>query len=126
MYSGYRIKINGIIVSNDFISQGSYSSKRVRRVLEEYYDANGVLHEELSARETMEISFAIRERNMHEQAYLNPLFQKHENISVEYWDDISAEYKTSTFKMENPVFAHRNTRNGAISYAKTSIVLKEY
>ncbi len=126
MYSGYRIKINGTIVSNDFISQGSYTSQRERRVLEGYYDANGVRHEELSARETIKISFVIRERSMKEQEYLHTIFQQNENVQVEYWDDTGAEYKTGIFKMERPLFAHRNTRYGSISYAKTTIVLNEY
>jgi len=126
MYNGYRVKINGMTVSNDFISQGSYSSQKNRRVLYEYYDANGKKHEELSNRETVVISFQIRERNQQEQAQLKDIWKSYENIPVEYWDDIDAEYKMGYFKMKRPVFAHRNTRGGRISYNKTTIQLEEY
>lgn len=126
MYSGYRIEINGVKISNSFISQGSYSLKKTRRVLSEYYDANGVKHEELSNRETAEISFSIRERSMKEQEQLSAIFAQYENVTVTYWDDASTTYKTGIFKMERPRFSHRNTRHGSINYAKTTINLKEY
>ena len=126
MYNGYRIEINGMKISNDFISQGSFSLKKDRRVLSEYYDANGERHEELSARETVEISFSIRERTMKEQEQLNPLFVQYEEVPVTYWDDTSAAYKTGIFKLERPKFSHRNTRYGSIAYAKTAMNLKEY
>ena len=126
MYSGYRIKINGITISNDFVSQGSYSAQKVRRVLYEYYDANNVRHEELSNRETMVISFDIRERTAKEQEQLGTIWSQYDNILVEYWDDVTAEYKTGYFKMDSPVFKHRNTRGGKISYAKTNVSLREY
>lgn len=126
MYSGYRIKINGVTISNDFVSQGSYSAQKVRRVLYEYYDANDVRHEELSNRETMVISFDIRERTAKEQAQLSNIWNQYENLLVEYWDDVTAEYKTGYFKMDRPAFKHRNTRGGKISYAKTNVSLREY
>lgn len=126
MYKGYRIKINGNIVSNDIVSQGSYSAQRERRVLEEFYTADGVRHEKLSKRVTMKISFSIRERSMKEQENIENIFQQNEKVEVEYWDDIAREYRNGIFKIERPIFKHRNTRNNTISYDKTSIVLKEY
>lgn len=126
MYNGYRVKINGNTISNDFISQGSYSAHRKQRVLYEFYDAYGVKHEVLSRHKPMEISFSIRERNMKEQQYLSGILAQCENIEVMYWDDVSCEYKTGRFKMESPVFKHRNTRDGSINYNKTKITLIEY
>lgn len=126
MYSGYRVKINGVTISDNFVSQGSYSAQKARRVLYEYYDANDVRHEELSSREKMVISFDIRERTAEEQAQLSNIWNQCENLLVEYWDDVGAEYKTGYFKMDSPVFKHRNTRGGKISYAKTNVSLREY
>lgn len=126
MYNGYRVKINEVIVSDNLISQGSYTCLPVRRVLDSYYDGLGVLHEELSKHVTVEISFSLRERSMEEQALLKDVFAKYENIQVEYWDDVSMMYKSGVFKMTRPAFSHRNTRGGKIRYKKTAIVLKEY
>ncbi len=126
MYKGYRIKINGIIVNDNFISRGSYSAERAEKVLYEYYDADGERHEELSGHVIIKISFSIRQRNMKEQAQLYGIFKQQNNVPVEYWDDISAEYKEGIFKMKKPVIKHRNTINGSISYDKTAIVLEEY
>lgn len=126
MYNGYRIKINGRIISENLISKGSYSSQRVERVLDEYVDAFGVSHETLSKHRPMRISFTIRERSIIEQKELNGIFENCENVPVEYWDDVSAEYKSGIFKMESPTFKHRNTRGHTINYAKTTINLKEY
>lgn len=126
MYSGYRIKINGIVVSNDFISQGSYSSQKEKRVLYEYYDANDVRHEELSNRERMIISFDIRERSAKEQQQLSGLWAQFEDVQVEYWDDLIGEYKSGIFKMDRPEIKHRHTRGSSIHYARTNISLREY
>lgn len=126
MYNGYRVKINGQIVSDNFISQGSYSSYKKQRVIHEYFDGYGVKHEELSPRETMHISFKIRERNEQEQSQLNAIWKTYDHILVEYWEDTEAVYKSGYFKMTRPTFAHRNTRGGKISYDKTTIILEEY
>ncbi len=126
MYNGYRIKINGIIVSDNFISEGSYSAQKVKRVLDEYHDAYGVEHEFISPHKPVEISFSIRERSMAEQAKLSALFNQYENVPVEYWDDVKCEYKSGNFKMEQPTFSHANTRGGSIKYKKTNIKLMEY
>lgn len=126
MYNGYRIKINGNVVDNNIISRGSYSQEKTERVLEEYYDANGVLHEEVSPHKRTEITFSLRERTMKEQEALSALFISRKNVPVEYWDDVSMTYKTGLFKMEEPVFSHRNTPRGTINYDRTTIRLKEY
>ena len=65
-YEGYRIKINEVVIANDMIAKGSYSFKRACRVLDSYYDAAGVLHEEMSPHQSVAISFTIRERNAEE------------------------------------------------------------
>lgn len=126
MYKGYRVKINGCMVSDNFISQGTYSSQKEQRVVYEYYDGYGKKHQELSPRVTMNISFKIRERNEQEQKQLSELWKSFENVLVDYWDDTEAVYKTGYFKMHRPVFNHRNTRGGKISYDKTEITLEEY
>lgn len=126
MYNGYRIKINGIIVDNNIISRGSYSLQKKKRVLAEYYDANGDRHEETSPREKAEISFTIRERTTKEQSGLSGIWEVCENILVEYWNDKTATYETGLFKMESPVFKHRNTLGGTINYDRTTISLREY
>ena len=126
MYKGYRVKINEKIVSDNLIAQGSYSSYKKQRVLYDYHDGYGKMHEELSPRVTMHISFDIRERSEQEQRDLSSIWEQFSDILVEYWNDVKAVYETGYFKMERPVFKHRNTRGGRIRYDKTTITLEEY
>lgn len=126
MYNGYRVKINGNVVSDNMIARGSYSAQKKKRMLAEYHDANGDRHEETSIREKTEISFDIRERTMKEQSSLSGIWEVCENLFVEYWNDKNATYEAGLFKMESPVFKHRNTLGGTVNYDRTTINLREY
>lgn len=124
-YNGYRLIINGITITNDAIQKGTYHAVPMKRVVSTWKDANRVDHEDVLPERQMDIRFSIRERNLTEQENLIGLFSLQENVPVTYWDDKTCSYKSGTFKMDAPEFAHRNTVGG-INYEATPIHLVEY
>lgn len=125
-YEGYRIKVNGNVISNDLIAKGSYKFKKISRVIASYYDAAGYLHEEKSPRERVSVAFTIRERNRAEHESIIRAFSKKENAVVQYWDEESGIYKEAICKIGDIDISHLNTIGGDISYAGMSITIEEY
>lgn len=125
-YEGYRIKVNGSVISNDLIAKGSYKFKRISRVIASYYDAAGYLHEEKSQRTRASISFTIRERSRVEHESIINAFLKRENAVVAYWDEESGVYKETICKIGDIEISHLNTIGGDISYAGMPITIEEY
>lgn len=126
MYQGYRIKINGKILDNQLIARGSYSILPKQRVIAEYYDQLGVRHEELSPRETVEISFTIREHDLKEHEKIMKLLEVENHVEVEYWDDKKMVYSLGYFKIEKYKMDHGNAFENDIRYKDTPITLREY
>lgn len=126
MYSGYRVKINGIIIQNVMIKRGSFSCKKVRRTILSKYDAAGVLHEIKSAHETYEISFTIRERSIEEHAEIMQALQKQDQVTVEFWNDFLVEYSTGIFRIEDFACEHTNVTGDSLRYKDLPLTLKEY
>ena len=123
-YSQYRVKIGNTTIKNTMIAPDSYKVKVVPKVVGTWKDANLVEHREVIGTK-IEISFALRERFDSEQATIATIFSAYENLSVQYWDDISASYKTITCYMVPPIFATK--RHGAtLLYESTQITLTEY
>lgn len=125
-YEGYRIKVNGKVISNNLIAKGSYKFKKISRVLASYYDAAGYLHEEKSPRERVSINFTIRERNRAEHESIIGAFLKRENAVVVYWDEGSGTYKETLCKIGDINISHLNTIGGSINYAGMPIAIEEY
>lgn len=123
-YEGYRLKINNQKIDNTMIKQGSYSVKPTRRVLDKYYDAAGGYHEELSPVVKMEISFTIREHNMDEHASLMSVLSER-TVSLVYWNDLSGEYASGTFRVEDFKIPHNNALSNKIEYGSMMVKMKE-
>lgn len=124
MYQGYRIKVNGTIISDFMIKRGSYHSLPKSRVLASYYDAAGGFHEELSPVAKMEISFTIREHDMEEHTAFLSAFSTGRNVSVEYWNDTTGAYATGVFRVEDMKMPHKHAAGG-IRYGEIAVKLKE-
>lgn len=125
-YLGYRITIGETNITNDLIQKGSWKYSPVKKIIKEWEDANGTIHQDIRTLPRVEISFSIRVRTLTEQESLASLFATQENLSVTYWDDITCTYKTGTFFMNAPTFNHLNTATGQILYDATEIHLTEY
>lgn len=123
MYKGYRIKINGEIISDFMISRGSYQSLPKKRVLASYYDAAGGFHEELGPTK-MEINFTIREHDMDEHTAFLSAFSSGRNVTVEYWNDTTGAYATGIFRVEDMKMSHKHAAGG-IRYGEIPVKLKE-
>jgi len=123
MYQGYRIKVNGTIISDFMIKRGSYNSMPKSRVLASYYDAAGNPHEELSPVKKMEINFTIREHDMEEHLAIMSAFPER-NVFVEYWNDTTGAYATGVFRVEDMKTPHKHAAGG-IRYGEILVKLKE-
>ena len=123
MYQGYRIKVNGTIIDNMMIKRGTYYSVPTTRVLSSYYDAAGGFHEELSPAKKMEIGFTIREHSAEEHTAIMSAFSGR-NVSVEYWNDTTGEYKMGVFRVDDLKASHKHTAGG-IRYGDIPVKLKE-
>ena len=118
------LAIRNTIIKNTMIAPDSYSVKNIPRVVGTWKDANQVEHREVIGTKR-EISFSLRERNRSDQADIAAIFSAYENLTVQYWDDIAADYQTITCYMTPPTFSTR--RNGAtFVYNSTQITLTEY
>lgn len=81
MFNGYRFYINGVPFNDSYISKGTYSCERQKRVIGSWKDANGIDHEELAPTDKTIISFDLREHNSSEHALIIP-FSKTKITSV--------------------------------------------
>ena len=124
-YNNYRLIINGITISNDLVQKGTYRATPLKRVVGTWIDANQIEHQDILPTRKMDFKFILRQRNLADQELFKYIFAIQENISVTYWDDASCTYKTGTFYMNAPEFAHLNT-SGGINYDGTEIHLIEY
>lgn len=123
MYQGYRIKVNGTIIDNMMIVRGTYYAVPTTRVISSYYDAAGNPHEELSPVKKMEIGFTIREHSMEEHLAIMAAFPGR-NVSVEYWNDTTGEYKMGAFRVDDLKASHKHAAGG-IRYKEIPVKLKE-
>lgn len=124
-YAGYRIKINGITIPNHLIARGTYSAKKSLRVSASYTDATGHDHVDYFKEPKLNISFAIRERNMREQEEIKDLFGLSGDIPVIYWSDCEMQYKESIFHISDIEVKHINAFKDDIQYEATTISLEE-
>lgn len=125
-YLGYRLKINNTIIYSNWIAPGSYQATPKERLVYSWEDANEKKHRDVLPDPQYEITFSLRERTLAEQISIAPIFSSYENISVTFWDDVNAVYKTGLFFMTRPTFSHKNAQAGSIMYDQTQIVLTEY
>lgn len=125
-YLGYRVKIGNDIIPDTMISRGSYSAKTEERMVASWEDSTMVTHQAYSTTTRTTINFTIRERTMSEQATLAPILSARKNLSVTYWDDLSASYKSGSFYMNNPSISDTFADANGIEYGATQITLTEY
>ena len=123
-YSGYRLKIGSTIFKNKWMAPDSFSVQKSPRIVGTWKDADQIEHREICGTKR-EISFAIRERDAADQAMIAALLGTRENLSVTYWDDISATYETGTFYMTVSQIGSRMF-GASLLYDVTQIKLTEY
>jgi len=123
-YLGYRLKVNGLIISDMTIKKGSYNATPKNRVLASYHDAAGGYHEELAPEPKMEINFSFRAHEMEEHAALMAPFGTERNAVVEYWNDRIGEYSVGIFRVEDMKFPHKSAAR-RIRYGEIAVKLKE-
>lgn len=125
MFNGYRLKIEGIEFNDSYVAKGTYSCVNQKRVIETWKDANEVEHEVTAPIKKAVISFDIREHNSIEHANIIPFFQKEDDITIEYYNDLTDEYLTGNFRRSNVQFSHLNLTRENIDYSSASVVFTE-
>lgn len=120
-----RIKIDGINVTSEMISKGTYSAVENKRVVEVWTDANMIEHEIIADQPKVEIRFELREHNIEEHSSFVRILRKHDNINVRYWSDRLNDYRDAVCRMEPVVFTHRSSYGGGIQYDTTPVALIE-
>lgn len=125
-YQGYRIKINGDIFPNVYMSRGSYTIANNPRVCETYTDSLGIEHDVYYPTTKAVITFDIKEHSTEEHSVLDAFFVTRSNVPIQYFDDNTESYKTGTFKIEDFEWSHSNALASDVDYETTSITLKEY
>lgn len=123
-YGGYRLMIGSTTVKNKWMAPNSYHVQKKPRVVGTWKDADQVEHRELCGTKC-EITFSLRERSATDQATMATILTTLENLSVTYWNDISATYETGTFYMDAPNISSRMYGDSLI-YDATQIKLTEY
>lgn len=124
-YNGYRIKIGTTTIKNTMIAPNTFKVTKTKRIVATWKDANQTEHHDVMSAGKTEISFSIRARTASEQATLAPIMSTTEGLSVEWYDDLSATYKTGSFFMAAPSI--QSKRFGAsLMYEPTAIKLTEY
>lgn len=124
-YNGYRIKIGTTTIKNTMIAPNTFKVTKTKRIVATWKDANQTEHHDVVSTGKTEISFSIRARTASEQATLAPIMSTTEGLSVEWYDDLSATYKTGSFFMAAPSI--QSKRFGAsLMYEPTAIKLTEY
>jgi len=124
-YNGYRIKIGTTTIKNTMIAPNTFKVTKTKRIVATWKDANQTEHHDVVSAGKTEISFSIRARTASEQATLAPIMSTTEGLTVEWYDDLSATYKTGSFYMAAPSI--QSKRFGAsLMYEPTQIKLTEY
>lgn len=123
-YNGYRVKIGTTTIKNTMIAPDSYSVQINQRIVGTWKDGNLVEHREVAGTKT-EVVFSLRARTSSEQATISTIFSSYENLTVKYYDDISASYKTIDCYMIPPKFSTKRHGNSLL-YEPTQIKLVEY
>lgn len=125
-YLGYRIKIGDTIIPNNLIHPGSWEYTPTKKIVKQWEDANGTIHQDIRIIPRGEITFSIRIRSLSDHETIASVFATQENLAVTYWDDVTCAYKTGAFFMDAPSFKHINTSTEQILYDATQIHLTEY
>lgn len=126
MYNGYSVKIGGAIVDPSIIVKGSYQATQDRIVAGSWRDANGKMHYSFFPEPKMTISFSIQKRTKEQQRSIQHLFLNKDNLEVEYYDDVTEDYKNIVCKMDDIVFKHQYDCQDNMFFDDTEIVLREY
>lgn len=127
MYDGYRIKINGVILPNEYIIATSWSNVYgEKRKLEEYNDAYGERHTKYAEHVRTSISFHIIERDVVKNLLIMPFFESKEHVLVEYYNDLTGTYETGDFSLNDPKIETKYVNDNTIWYKETAIEYEEY
>ena len=134
MYKGYLIKFNNLSLPmvtingrtfNTFVL-GSYQVlPSGKQEVGSWTDANGKSVVSYFPHKRTKITFSIEQRTAEQHASLSDLWNFPPEQEVEYWDDVTASYKTGIFRMANVTFNHSFDDANNMYYADTQVTLEE-
>lgn len=126
MYNGYRIKVNGIIFPNRFISKGTFSFVPSERIVNEWEDADLIKTKYVTENKRAIISFSVIEHESgDDHTEIMDILNVDGVVELEYYNDRSDSYETGEFYMSDITFSHLDTPAGKILYGATPILFEE-
>lgn len=125
-YAGYRLKIDGDVFPNEYISRGSYSISNSPRVCDTYVDSLGISHNIYYPSSKAVITFAIKEHSTEEHPTLDAFFSVRDNVEIEYYDDNTDSYVEGIFTIKDFTWRHANALTSNVDYNSTQITLEEH
>lgn len=97
-FQGYLLKIEGSILPLRFIALDSYKATPNQIIdLDSYRDGSGVMNRSVLPNKPTKIEFNTPAMTLAEKAEFQTYFPSRTKLSVEYWNDESAEYNTADF-----------------------------
>jgi hypothetical protein len=126
MFEGHMLEINGTILPNEYIDMSTYKcSPHKRRLIDSWYDGNGVKHEVYSQHTTTEVEFASSGMFMAKRQKFLAYFPSNTGLAVRYYNDQTGVYETGTFRTNDFTFERYKIRGNNIIYKAMNITLSE-
>lgn len=126
-FLGYLLKVDGTIIPNKYINISTYNtSPDTRRVLDGYYDGDDIYREILSPHTRSSINFSTNGMLADGKIFIMDKFGAKKNLNIEYWNEITEEYKTGLFKAEDFKISLYKIKGNNRFYQPVGISLIEY
>ncbi len=125
-FLGYMLKVNGNVLPNGYIDLLNYKcTPHKRRVIDSWYDGDGIYHETYSSHTSTLIQFATNGLLMPDKEAFISYFKKKADLKIEYWNDETGIYETGTFRRNDFTFMPYRIRKQDIIYKALDVELKE-
>lgn len=131
-YSGFLLKLNGIIIPHKYMAYDTYKVTVNTQDLDSYQDANGYMHRDVLEHSQIKIEWNFPfATNIFLQELLgifrsiwgeSPERKTECTVYVPEWD----KYYTGTFYMPDPTFQVYSIKGGEITYRPVRFALIEY
>lgn len=97
-FDGWLLKVNGTIFPSDYILTGSYKSTPDQETdMDDYTDADGILHRNVLPGKATKIEFNIRPVHLNELREIRRILpHEKQSVEIEYWNDYDMCYQSGS------------------------------
>lgn len=127
-FEGWLLKINGFDMT-PYIHAGSYKATPDQQTdIDDYTDNEGIFHRNVLPAKATKIEFDIKPVHLADKIKIQAAFPTRTNVSVEYWNDETNQYKTGNMYIPDitfePYMVYRKI--GDILYNPIRLAVIEY